>query len=59
MRGHTWNPGTGSYLFQLAAAGLLAAMYTIRGYVQAGVALIRGKLGYAGTESPPSPDEMD
>lgn len=26
------DPGTGSYLFQLAAAGLLAGMYTLRRY---------------------------
>ena len=26
------DPGTGSYLFQLAAAGLLAGMFTIRRY---------------------------
>ena len=26
------DPGTGSYLFQLAAAGLLAGMFTLRRY---------------------------
>jgi hypothetical protein len=26
------DPGTGSYLFQLAAAGLLAGMFTVRRY---------------------------
>ena len=26
------DPGTGSYLFQLMAAGLLAGVYTMRGY---------------------------
>jgi hypothetical protein len=36
------DPGTGSYLFQLAAAGFLAGMFTIRRYWDALKARLRG-----------------
>jgi hypothetical protein len=45
------DPGTGSYLFQLAAAGLLAAVYTMRSYVQALIGMIRGKRDTAPSSS--------
>ena len=44
------DPGTGSYLFQLAAAGLLAGVYTMRGYWRA---LVDTFLGRGATESVP------
>ena len=37
------DPGTGSYLFQLAAAGLLAGIYTMRSYWRALAATFRGR----------------
>jgi hypothetical protein len=43
--GDAWayvDPGTGSYLFQLAAAGFLAGMFTIRRYWDAVKARVRG-----------------
>ena len=41
------DPGTGSYLFQIAAAGGLAALYSMRRYWSALVSAVRGRL--AGT----------
>ena len=35
------DPGTGSYIFQLAVAGALAAMYTLRRYGRALMGLVR------------------
>jgi hypothetical protein len=37
------DPGTGSYLFQLMAAGLLAGLYTMRGYWNALTRTLRGR----------------
>ena len=37
------DPGTGSYLFQLAAAGFLAGMFTVRRYWDAVKSRFRGK----------------
>jgi hypothetical protein len=37
------DPGTGSYLFQLAAAGFLAGMFTLRRYWDAVKSRFRGK----------------
>jgi hypothetical protein len=37
------DPGTGSYLFQLAAAGLLAGMYTMRRYWTVFTGALRGR----------------
>jgi hypothetical protein len=37
------DPGTGSYLFQLAAAGFLAAMFTLRRYWDTVKSRFRGK----------------
>jgi hypothetical protein len=39
------DPGTGSYLFQLTFAGLLAAAYTIRRYWQVLTTAFRARLG--------------
>jgi hypothetical protein len=44
------DPGTGSYFFQIAAAGLLAAVYTCRSYWQALTTTLRERL--AGSERP-------
>ncbi len=38
------DPGTGSYLFQIAAAGLLGAAYTLRRYWSALASALRGRL---------------
>ena len=37
------DPGTGSYLFQLAAAGFLAGTFTLRRYWDAVKSRFRGK----------------
>jgi hypothetical protein len=37
------DPGTGSYLFQLAAAGLLAGAFTVRRYWEAVKAMFGGQ----------------
>lgn len=37
------DPGTGSYLFQLATAGLLAAAFTIRRYWESMKLMLRGQ----------------
>ena len=37
------DPGTGSYLFQLAAAGLLAGVYTMRHYWYAFTSALRAR----------------
>lgn len=39
------DPGTGSYLFQLAAAGFLAGMFTLRRYWDAVKARLGGRSG--------------
>jgi hypothetical protein len=39
------DPGTGSYVFQLAIAGGLAALYTVRHYWQSLKATIRSWFG--------------
>jgi hypothetical protein len=39
------DPGTGSYLFQLAIAGFLAAAYTLRTQWHALKTMIRGRIG--------------
>jgi hypothetical protein len=39
------DPGTGSYLFQLAAAGFLAGAYTLRKYWHSVKAVVRGRFG--------------
>ena len=41
------DPGSGSYLFQLAAAALLAAVYTIRRQWYALLSALRGRAGTA------------
>jgi hypothetical protein len=38
------DPGTGSYFFQLMAAGLLAGLYTMRGYWNVLTRTLRGRL---------------
>jgi hypothetical protein len=43
------DPGTGSYLFQLAAAGLLAAMFTLRRYWELVKATFRRGSGPSGS----------
>ena len=42
------DPGTGSYLFQLMAAGLLAGVYTMRGYWHTVTRALRGRFASAG-----------
>lgn len=37
------DPGTGSYLFQIAVAGLLGAAYTLRRYWHALASMVRGR----------------
>jgi hypothetical protein len=37
------DPGTGSYLFQLATAGLLAGAFTIRRYWESVKTMLRGQ----------------
>ena len=37
------DPGTGSYLFQIAAAGLLGAAYTLRRYWRVLASVVRGR----------------
>jgi hypothetical protein len=48
------DPGTGSYLFQLAAAGLLAGMFTLRRYWDALKATFRRGSGASGSNHSPS-----
>jgi hypothetical protein len=44
------DPGTGSYLFQIAVAGLLGAAYTLRRYWHLVTSMLRGRSsGYDGT----------
>ena len=38
------DPGTGSYLFQVAAAGLLAGVYTMRRYWSVLTSVLRSRL---------------
>jgi hypothetical protein len=45
------DPGTGSYLFQLTAAGLLAGVYTVRRYWFALTSALRGRPSAAGADS--------
>ena len=47
------DPGTGSYLFQIAAAGILAGMYTLRRYWYALTSALRGR-GASGGGAKPS-----
>ncbi|MGE5245368.1 MAG: hypothetical protein ACM3SQ_14160 [Betaproteobacteria bacterium] len=46
------DPGTGSYLFQIAAAGLLAGVYTMRRYWFALMNVLRRRPSVAGGEPP-------
>lgn len=46
------DPGTGSYLFQLMAAGLLAGVYTMRGYWYTLTRALRGRFASAGRSVP-------
>lgn len=48
------DPGTGSYLFQLAAAGFLAGAYTLRRYWHSVVARLRGNQS-TGEDEPADP----
>ena len=48
------DPGTGSYLFQLAAAGFLAGMYTMRRYWSAVISMVRGRSASTGTPASPN-----
>jgi hypothetical protein len=48
------DPGTGSYLFQLAAAGLLAGMFTLRRYWEAVKSTFRRGAGPSGSGHTPS-----
>jgi hypothetical protein len=47
------DPGSGSYLFQLAAAALLASLYTVRRQWQALVSALRGRTARAGDAAIP------
>jgi hypothetical protein len=52
------DPGTGSYLFQLAAAGFLAGLFTIRRYWDAVKARLSGRsTAGSGFERPPDSTE--
>lgn len=42
------DPGTGSYLFQMAAAGLLGALFTLRRYWSALASVLRRSPGFGG-----------
>lgn len=54
------DPGTGSYLFQLAAAGLLAGIYMMRHYWHTLTAALRGKPSPAQYEARVSrPDDVE
>jgi hypothetical protein len=56
------DPGTGSYLFQLAVAGLVAGAYTIRRYWDGIKRLFRGRStpSPGGADAPPDrPHGMD
>lgn len=46
------DPGTGSYLFQLAVAGLLAGMFTLRRYWEALKATFRRGTSPSGSNTP-------
>jgi hypothetical protein len=48
------DPGTGSYLFQLAAAGLLAGMFTVRRYWDALKSALRWRSNGSGSNQPSS-----
>jgi hypothetical protein len=48
------DPGTGSYLFQLAAAGFLAGMFTIRRFWDALKTRFRGHAGASSATDPSS-----
>lgn len=48
------DPGTGSYLFQLAAAGLLAGMFTLRRYWDLLKSTFRRGAGPSGSNTTPS-----
>ena len=49
------DPGTGSYLFQLAAAGFLAGMFTLRRYWDA----VKARFGAQATERAERPIDLD
>ena len=53
------DPGTGSYLFQLAAAGLLAGIYTIRRHWYALLGALRGRPAGAGPGSVNRANDME
>ena len=53
------DPGTGSYLFQLAAAGLLAGVYTIRRHWYALVGALRGRSAGASQDPVKRANDME
>ena len=53
------DPGTGSYLFQLAAAGLLAGMYTLRKYWYALTGALRQRPAAGASAPPKRPNDME
>lgn len=48
------DPGTGSYLIQLALAGFLAGAYTLRKYWHSVKAVVRGRFGRSRSEHNPT-----
>jgi hypothetical protein len=53
------DPGTGSYVFQLAIAGGLAALYTIRSYWRSLTSALRAALGNAKDRQSDSPHGVE